>query len=126
LERGAEEALFGGGEQEYDVADFPLSQLELPAATLAALEGAGYNTFLDIIDLDRGDLIRIPGIGSDEADAVLRVIDALTVEESAAEEAPASGPTAEELAEAREVAAEILGISLPEKAGGDEEEQGGS
>jgi N utilization substance protein A len=122
LERGAEEALFGGGEQEYDVADFPLNELDLPAATLAALEGAGYNTFLDIIDLDRADLIRIPGIGSDEADAVLRVIDDLTVEENSTEEAPVDGPTEEEMAEAREVAAEILGITLPEMRGGGEGE----
>lgn len=123
LERGAEEALFGGGEQEYDAADFPLGQLDIPAATLAALEEAGYKTFLDIIDLDRADLIRIPGIGSDEADAVLRVIDALTVEDSATEEGAGTGPTAEELAEAREVAAEILGITFPESADSGEGEQ---
>lgn len=123
LERGAEEALFGGGEQEYDAADFPLGQLDIPAATLAALEEAGYKTFLDIIDLDRADLIRIPGIGSDEADAVLRVIDALTVEDSATEEGAGTGPTAEELAEAREVAAEILGITFPESADRGEGEQ---
>lgn len=123
LERGAEEALFGGGEQEYDAADFPLGQLDIPAATLAALEEAGYKTFLDIIDLDRADLIRIPGIGSDEADAVLRVIDALTVEDSATEEGAGTGPTAEELAEAREVAAEILGIKFPESADRGEGEQ---
>jgi N utilization substance protein A len=130
LERGAEEALFGGGEQEYDAADFPLGQLDIPAATLAALEEAGYKTFLDIIDLDRADLIRIPGIGSDEADAVLRVIDALTVEDSATDEGAGTGPTAEELAEAREelaeareVAAEILGITFPESADSGEGEQ---
>jgi N utilization substance protein A len=124
LERGAEEALFGGGEQEYDAADFPLEQLDISAATLAALEGAGYKTFLDIIDLDRADLIRVPGIGSDDADAVLRVIDSLTVEDNATEEAAPSGPTEEELAEAREVAAEILGVTLPDsKAGNDGEEQ---
>lgn len=125
LERGAEQALFGGGEQEYDAADFPLNELELSAATLAALEGAGYKTFLDIIDLDRGDLLRIPGIDSDEADAVLRVIDDLTVEENSTEEAPSGGPTAEELAEAREVAAEILGIPLAEIARGDDESREG-
>jgi N utilization substance protein A len=79
----------------------------------------GYNTFLDIIDLDRGDLLGIPGIGPDEADSVLRVIDELT-EEEGAEAAPAEGPSAEELAEAREVAAEILGITLPESRRGEE------
>jgi N utilization substance protein A len=114
LERGAEEALFGGGEQEYEVVDFPLNELDLPAATLAAFEAAGYATFLDIIDLDRTDLLQISGIGGDEADAVLRLIDELTVEEGAAEETQEEGPSSEEMAEARAVAAEILGISIPE------------
>lgn len=120
LERGAEEALFGGGEQEDEVADFPLSELALSAATLAAFEAAGYATFLDIIDLDRADLLQISGIGGDEADAVLRVIDELTVEEGAPEETPPGGPSAEELADARAVAAEILGITLPETLSEDE------
>ncbi|HEX7050247.1 MAG TPA: transcription termination factor NusA [Longimicrobiales bacterium] len=123
LERGADEALFGGGEQEYEVADFPLAELALPPATIAALEAAGYNTFLDIIDLEREDLLRVGGIGPDDADAILKVIDELTVEESAAEAAPAAGPTEEELAEAREVAAEILGLPLPQEDGAGEEER---
>ncbi|HEX7089741.1 MAG TPA: transcription termination factor NusA [Longimicrobiales bacterium] len=112
LERGAEEALFGGGEQEYEVADFPLRELDLPLSTLAALEAAGYTTFLDIIDLEREDLLRIPGLTPEDADDVLRVIDQLTVEEAASEAAVAeeAGPSAAELAEAREVAAEILGL----------------
>jgi len=111
-------------EPEYEIADFPIGELELPAATLAALEAAGYKTFLDIIDLDRVDLLRIPGIGPDEADAVLKVIEDLTVEDAASEEvAEAEGPSDEELAEAREVAAEILGISLPKAEAGDEEER---
>lgn len=123
LERGADEALFGGGEQEYEMADFPLSELDLPAAAIAALELAGYNTFLDIIDLEREELLRIPGIGPNEADAVFRVIEELTVEETEDEEMPEDGPTAEELAEAREVAAEILGLPLPAEDEGDEEER---
>ncbi|MBI4545561.1 MAG: transcription termination factor NusA [Gemmatimonadetes bacterium] len=113
LERGAEAALFGGGEQEYEVADFPLRELDLPPATLAALEGAGYTTFFDIIDLEREDLLRVPGLGAGEVDAVVRVIDELTEEEPAADEAAAAGPSAQELAEARE-GAEMLGVSLEE------------
>jgi transcription termination/antitermination protein NusA len=116
LERGADAALFGGGEQDYEVADFPLRELDLPVATLAALEGAGYTSFLDIIDLEREDLLRVPGISADETDEVLRLIESLTVEEGASEEAEANdGPTAEELAEARELAADILGLPLPER-----------
>ena len=116
LERGADAALFGGGEQDYEVADFPLRELDLPVATLAALEGAGYTSFLDIIDLEREDLLRVPGVGPDEADEVLNLIESLTVEEGAPEEAEAGdGPTEEELAEARELAADILGLPLPNK-----------
>ena len=116
LERGADAALFGGGEQDYEVADFPLRELDLPLVTLAALETAGYTSFLDIIDLEREDLLRVPGIDADQADHVLQLIESLTVEEGAAEEAaPADGPTEQELAEARELAADILGLPLPEK-----------
>ena len=122
LERGADAALFGGGEQDYEVADFPLRELELPIGTLAALESAGYTSFLDIIDLEREDLLRVSGIGPDEADEVLSLIEALTVEEGAPEEAEApGGPTAEELAEARELAADILGLPLPERDRGSSE-----
>jgi transcription termination/antitermination protein NusA len=116
LERGADAALFGGGEQDYEVADFPLRELDLPLGTLAALETAGYTSFLDIIDLEREDLLRVPNIDAAQADHVLQLIESLTVEEGAAEEAtPAAGPTAEELAEARELAADILGLPLPER-----------
>jgi transcription termination/antitermination protein NusA len=110
LERGADAALFGGGEQDYEVADFPLRELDLPLSTLAALEGAGYTTFLDIIDLEREDFLRVQGMTPELADEVLRVIDTLTVEEGAGEEAaPAAGPSRDDLAEA----ADILGLPLP-------------
>jgi transcription termination/antitermination protein NusA len=94
LERGAHQALFGSGEEEYDTSDFPLRELELPAATLAALEAAGYKTFYDIIDLEREDLLRIPAIGAAEADQVLAVIDELTVEDDSGEEQPDTDLTA--------------------------------
>ncbi len=119
LERGADAALFGGGEQDYEVADFPLRELDLSIGTLAALETAGYTSFLDIIDLEREDLLRVPGIGPEEAERVLSLIESLTVEEGAAEEAAAGGPTEQELAEARELAADILGLKLPESNASD-------
>jgi transcription termination/antitermination protein NusA len=110
LERGADAALFGGGEQDYEVADFPLRELDLPLSTLAALEGAGYTTFLDIIDLEREDLLRVPEMTPERADEVLRVIETLTVEEGAGEEPPQpGGPSRADLAEA----ADILGLPLP-------------
>ncbi|HET9984776.1 MAG TPA: transcription termination factor NusA [Longimicrobiales bacterium] len=110
LERGADMALFGGPGPEEEPSDIPLRETQLHPATLAALELAGYTTLLDIIDLEREDLLRVPGIGPDEADEVLRIIDELTVEEG--EEAAAAGPSEAELAEARDLAAEILGLPL--------------
>ena len=83
LERGADLALFGGGggNSEYDSSDFPLRELDLSPATLAALEAAGYTTFFDVIDLEREDLLRIPAIGPADADRLLELIDELTVED---------------------------------------------
>jgi N utilization substance protein A len=95
LERGADLALFGGGgDGEYESSDFPLRDLDLSPATLAALEAAGYTTFFDVIDLEREDLLRIPAIGPEEADRILGFIEELTVEEDEAEGAPA-GDTAD-------------------------------
>ncbi len=81
LERGADAALFGAVEESYEVADFPLSELDLSEAALAALEAAGYSTFLDIIDLEREDLGKVPDLSEEDADEVARLIDELTVVE---------------------------------------------
>lgn len=108
LERGAEQALFGGAAEgeEFDSGDFPLRELELAPATLAALTAAGYNTFYDVIDLERDDLLRIPAIGAAEADQILALIDELTVEVD-----EAVVPAADELTPAAEA-------PRPEDAGG--------
>ena len=87
LEKGADLSLFGGGrdEDQLEMADFPLGELDLPETTLAALEAAGYNTFLDIIDLERDDLLRIEGLSGQDADRLLSIIDELTVAEGDAQ-----------------------------------------
>jgi transcription termination/antitermination protein NusA len=97
LERGAQTALFGGGGtgEEYESADFPLRELNVRPATLAALEAAGYTTFFDVIDLEREDLLRIPAFGAEEADEVLALIEELTIEDetdAAGGEAGAAAP----------------------------------
>ncbi|MGD8321372.1 MAG: transcription termination factor NusA [Gemmatimonadota bacterium] len=92
LEKGADLSLFSGGpEEHYETADFPLTELELTETTLAALSAAGYDTFLQIIDLERADFLKIPGVGEPEADRLLQLIDELTVVEG-----EASAPEAEE------------------------------
>ena len=92
LERGADLSLFGEipGGDSYETADFPLAELELEPATLAALEAAGYHTFLDIIDLEKNDFLKVPGLTESEADRLLGIIDELTVVEGeVGAEAPA-------------------------------------
>jgi N utilization substance protein A len=88
LERGADLSLFQATpEDTYETADFPINELDLEPTTLAALSGAGYDTFLQIIDLERADFLAISGIGEAEADRLLKLIDELTVVEG---EPPAS------------------------------------
>jgi len=83
LERGADLSLFGEipGADSYETSDFPLTELDLEEATLAALEAAGYHTFLDIIDLEKNDFLQVPGLTEAGADRLLAIIDELTVVE---------------------------------------------
>ncbi|MFQ5747299.1 MAG: transcription termination factor NusA, partial [Gemmatimonadota bacterium] len=91
MARGAESALFGGGE-EYEMADFPLSELEgVAPATLAALEAASINSFFDVLDMEKEDFLQVPGIGEEEADTLVSLIEELTVVEEAPEAAAPSG-----------------------------------
>jgi transcription termination/antitermination protein NusA len=49
-------------------------------ATVAVLEEGGYRTLNDIIDLEREDLLRLPGIAPEEADRIIMMLDELTEE----------------------------------------------
>ncbi len=80
MEREAESVLFGGTSDEYEFADFPLSELEgISPASLAALEAVGVGTFFDVLDMDQEDFLQVPGIDADEAERLERLIDELTV-----------------------------------------------
>ncbi len=85
MERGAEAALFGGAPEDERAADFPLKELDIAPATLAALEAAGHNTFLGVINLERDDFLRIPGLGPEETDGLVKLIEELTIVEEPAE-----------------------------------------
>jgi hypothetical protein len=52
---------------------------------LAALQAAGISKFVDLLDMERDDLLQVPGIGDEEATAVIAIIDELTVEEEVPE-----------------------------------------
>ena len=63
-------------------ADVPLSALEgLSMATVAVLEAGGYRTLNDIIDLERGDFLKLPGIAPAEADRIMSILDELTTDD---------------------------------------------
>jgi N utilization substance protein A len=90
LARGAESALFGGGD-EYEIADFPLSELAgLTPATLAALQAAGIDTFVNVLDMEKDDFLQVPGIDEEEAERLVGLIDELTVVEEP--QAPSAEP----------------------------------
>ena len=80
VELGADLSLFREtAEDEYETSDFSLSELDLPAELLAALEASGYSTFLQIIDFERSDFLAIGGLTEADADRLLALIDELTV-----------------------------------------------
>lgn len=81
LELGADLSLFKreSDDDAYETSDFALTELELTPETLSALEGAGYNTFLQIIEFDRDAFLAVEGLGETEADQLLKLIDELTV-----------------------------------------------
>jgi N utilization substance protein A len=94
LERGAEGGIFAPlpGDESGDV---PLSEIQgMAPATVAILEEGGYRTLNDIIDLEKEDFIKLPGITLDDADRLMTIIDELTEEgneEAAASDAAAEG-----------------------------------
>jgi N utilization substance protein A len=78
-----------GGTEELDEAgpedggDVPLADINgIEPAVIAVLEAGGYRTLNDIIDLDRDDFLRLPGIAPAEADHLMALIDSLTVEDA--------------------------------------------
>jgi len=82
LDRGGDAPLFAPLPEEADeAADVKLSEIEgMSPATVAVLEDGGYRTLNDIIDLEREDLLRLPGIAPEEADRIITMLDELTEE----------------------------------------------
>ena len=121
LERGADVELFGRSieeEEGYETADFPISELDLGADALAALEGAGYSTFLEIIDLEEADFRAIAGFPEEAVPKVIGIIDELTVLEDASGE-DASGGIMDEAHIDRAVSALVEPLGGPPAARGE-------
>jgi N utilization substance protein A len=92
LERGGDAPLFAPLPDETpDAADVKLSEIEgMSTATVAVLEDAGYKTLNDIIDLEREDLLRLPGIAPEEADRIMAILTELTTEEGGSDDGEGS------------------------------------
>jgi N utilization substance protein A len=83
MERGGESQIFAPlPEETEEMADVRLSDIAgMPPATVAVLEEAGYRTLNDIIDLEREDFLKLPGIAPEEANRIMALIDELTTED---------------------------------------------
>ncbi len=83
MERGGEGNIFAPLPEEQDAAaDVPLSDIRgLEVATVAVLENAGFKTLNDIIDLEREDFLKLPGIAPAEADRIIAILDELTTDD---------------------------------------------
>ena len=91
MERGAE-SVFAPLPGEEPEVDLQLSEIEgLPPATVAVLGEAGYKTLNDIIDLEKDDFLKLPGIAPSEADRIMAMIDSLTEEGADSDGASAGG-----------------------------------
>jgi N utilization substance protein A len=65
------------------MADVRLTEIAgMPPATVAVLAEVGYRTLNDIIDLEREDFLKLPGIAPEEADRIMALIDELTTEDA--------------------------------------------
>ena len=88
LERGGDAALFAPLPEEEEeetegdgAGNVPLREIDgLSAVTVALLEGAGYTTLDDILDLELEDLMRVPGMESTEAERIVAFLNELTEE----------------------------------------------
>ena len=120
MERGGDAPLFAPlpGEEEV-IADIKLSDIGgLSPATVAVLEEGGYRTLNDILDLERDDFLRLPGIAPAEADRIMSIIDELTTEDGGtdgpgAEGEEAEGPSAESVEETSARGVTPLGADAP-------------
>jgi N utilization substance protein A len=80
-----------------EAADVPLAEIGgLETATVAVLEAGGYRTLNDIIDLERDDLLRLPGIAPAEADRIMAIIDELTTDDATTDQSAEGAGSAPE------------------------------
>ncbi len=107
LERGGEGPLFAPlPTEDEQVARVALSEMQgLPPELVAVLAQAGKSTLQDIFDLEREDVLAIPGITPDLADKLMSFLNEMTEDGEEGEPAePAATSAAAEPAESAEAA----------------------
>jgi N utilization substance protein A len=89
LERGGEGPLFAPLPPEEEIASqVPLSELQgLSPELTGILESAGYRMLNDILDLEREDIAKIPGMSPEAADQLMAFVAELTDEDNSGDEA---------------------------------------
>src|SRR5438477_699477 len=84
MERGSDQPIFAPLPTDEPVSGVNprLADIEgMQPATVAVLEEAGYRTLDDIIDLEREDFLRLPGIAPEEADRLMAILNELTTDD---------------------------------------------
>lgn len=94
LERGGESPLFAPLPPEEEIAlQVPLTELEgLAPELVGILASAGFTMLNDVLDLERDDFLRVPGMTPEAADQLVAFMTELTTDESepGAEAAPSA------------------------------------
>ena len=92
LERGGEGPLFAPLPPEEEmVTQVPLTELQgLTPELIGILNAAGYQTLNDVLDLEREEVSKIPGMTPESADALMTFLSELTDETGAEESPPAA------------------------------------
>jgi N utilization substance protein A len=96
LERGGEGPLFAPlPPEEESMAKVALTELkDLSPELVAVLEQAGKKTLQDILDLEREEVVAIPGMTPELADKLMAFLNEMTEEGGEEPPAPAPPPTA--------------------------------
>src|SRR5947208_3529524 len=117
LERGSDQPIFAPLPTDEPVSGVNprLADIEgMQPATVAVLEEAGYRTLDDIIDLEREDFLRLPGIAPEEADRLMAIINELTTDEAPETGEEAVSATAADAEASSEMESEGGSAAAPE------------
>ncbi len=83
LERGGESPLFAPLPPEEEIAlQVPLTELGLAPELVGLLASAGFTMLNDVLDLERDDILRVPGMTPELADQLVGFLAELTTDES--------------------------------------------